>query len=150
MWTDRQILVQRVPLGFLPVNLTMLHAGACESWGVLLMTVWSFQVKIILLCINILPNAFKIRKKDKKDLDAYRSRLVGNACLILLESWSGPSALSRTQSKLLNRLSCVHLLCVWMDRWFSFVPNRLYRRQEFCKSNFQQTKHTHMYLGYAN
>lgn len=36
---------------------------------------------MILLCIKILPNAFKKKKKktkkkkDKKDLDAYRSRL---------------------------------------------------------------------------
>lgn len=62
---ERRVLVQS-PIGFPVLRLTMmlLHVRAeeCCLW-------WfevSFQVKMILLCIQILPNAFKNEKKRKK------------------------------------------------------------------------------------
>lgn len=50
------------------------------------------QVQIFLLCITISPNALKkLKEKKKKDLDAYRTRLIVN-CLVLLASQSHLSA----------------------------------------------------------
>lgn len=84
----------KIPFGFFALSLTMmlLHVRAEECC--LQQFDVSFQVKMILLCIKILPNAFKKKKKKKKktlmpiEVDC---RLV-DAWLILLAPWSCPSA----------------------------------------------------------
>ncbi len=60
------IAVQRLPLAFIALSstMTLLHARAEERR--LRRFEVSFQVKVILLCIKILPNAFKNERKKKR------------------------------------------------------------------------------------
>lgn len=72
-WREHiQILIWGFPSAFSALSLTK---TLLRLRGLLLFEV-RFQVKMILLCIQILPNAFKRENHTKKkDLDAYRRRV---------------------------------------------------------------------------
>lgn len=112
---------------FFALSLTMMllrvRAEECCFWRFEV----SFQVKMILLCIQILPNAFKNdrEKKDKKKTSMpieVDCRLVVDAWLILLASWNCPSAnlpcQRRSVSILIGSVVCEWesvCVCEWVD-----------------------------------